>query len=66
MFTLLAATDIQLLSVLSSQVSRIRIFSASFSEEAEFLIFVGDSINFVIQKMPQFVIQVSIFLKFIV
>ncbi|CAG8529652.1 2653_t:CDS:10 [Ambispora gerdemannii] len=56
-FTIFACADVEFLSVLSSQIFGLDIFSAVFSERAENFIFWASCINILIEDLPQFIIR---------
>ncbi|CAG8608838.1 2974_t:CDS:10, partial [Ambispora leptoticha] len=55
--TLFASGDIVILRVLTSQVGGLQIFSATFSERAETVIFITSMLNLLIEDIPQFIIR---------
>ncbi|CAG8668162.1 8532_t:CDS:2, partial [Ambispora leptoticha] len=57
-FTLFASGDVVILHVLDSQVAGLQIFSATFSERAEAIIFITSTLNLFIEDLPQFIIRV--------
>ncbi|CAI2174672.1 3054_t:CDS:10, partial [Funneliformis geosporum] len=58
LFTILASTDIGVLNILSSNVAGMALFNAPISNGTQSLIFLGGHIGFVIEDIPQFIIQV--------
>jgi len=62
LFTILSATNIELLSVLSSKFARLNIFSAVYSTKTQTSLFWLGMLNFIIEDIPQFIIQVNDYL----
>ncbi len=58
-FTVLSATNIELLKILSSNFIRLNIFSAIYSTKTQTLLFWLGILNFIIEDVPQFIIQVN-------
>ncbi|CAG8509288.1 2360_t:CDS:10 [Ambispora gerdemannii] len=56
--TLIASGDVVILHVLTSQVAGLKIFSATFSEHAETVIFTTSTLNLLIEDIPQFIIRI--------
>ncbi len=56
--TLISGSDVSLLTILYSQFAGLKIFSASFSDDAKKYIAVGSTVNFFIEDIPQFIIQI--------
>ncbi|CAG8559744.1 14124_t:CDS:2 [Ambispora leptoticha] len=56
-FTLFACGDIVILRVLTSQVAGLKIFSATFSERAETIIFIVSTLNLFLEDIPHFIIR---------
>ncbi|CAG8558128.1 7558_t:CDS:10 [Ambispora gerdemannii] len=56
--TLFASGDVVILHVLTSQVAGLQIFSATFSEHAETVIFITSTLNLFIEDIPQFIIRI--------
>jgi hypothetical protein len=61
LFTILAAVDIEILSILSSQVAGLMTFNAPMSHKTKMSIYWGTIISLVFEDMPQFYIQVCKF-----
>jgi len=59
-FTLLAAADVEVLSILSSKFAGFPTFNAPFSVKTETWMFWGSFVNLLIEDVPQFVIQVIV------
>jgi len=59
LFTVLGATNIEILHILSSNIAGLSIFSAKYSENAETLIIWLSTLNIFLEDIPQFVIQVN-------
>ena len=57
-FTILGATNIEALIILSSKFAGLSIFSAEYSEKTERLLFWYGLLSFTIEDIPQFIIQV--------
>jgi hypothetical protein len=57
-FTILAGTDIEVLSILHSNLAGFKKFQAPFSDSSILMIFWISSLNIFIEDIPQFVIQV--------
>ncbi|RIA95739.1 hypothetical protein C1645_457626 [Glomus cerebriforme] len=57
-FTLLAATNIEILNILSSRFAGMNLFTAKFSKKAQTLIFWLGIITFIMKDVPQFIIQI--------
>ncbi|CAG8524080.1 10339_t:CDS:2 [Paraglomus occultum] len=57
-FTVIAAADIEVLTVLGSKVCKSPFFSAPFSERAHHAIFWASTGSFFIEDVPQFIVQV--------
>ncbi|CAG8570125.1 6966_t:CDS:10 [Ambispora gerdemannii] len=56
-FTIFSCADVELLTVLSSQVGGLNLFSATFSHRAETVIFWASCVNILIEDLPQFIIR---------
>ncbi|CAG8559767.1 4638_t:CDS:10 [Ambispora gerdemannii] len=56
--TLIASSDVDILHVLTSQVAGLKIFSATFSEHAETILFITSTFNLFIEDIPQFIIRI--------
>ncbi|CAG8586848.1 1107_t:CDS:10, partial [Ambispora leptoticha] len=56
-FTILSCADVEVLKILSSQVGRLNLFSATFSDRAESMIFWASCTNILIEDVPQFIIR---------
>ncbi|CAI2182418.1 6647_t:CDS:10 [Funneliformis geosporum] len=56
-FTILAGADLEVLSVLSSEVAGILAFSAPTTKKTQSYIFWGGLLGFLIEDIPQFIIQ---------
>ncbi|CAG8517544.1 16437_t:CDS:10 [Funneliformis mosseae] len=59
LFTILAGADLEVLNILSSEVAGIMIFSAPITKIAQYYIFWGSFLGFLIEDIPQFIIQVN-------
>ncbi|CAG8441094.1 7681_t:CDS:10 [Ambispora gerdemannii] len=58
LFTLLASSDVELLTILTSQIAGLSIFSATLSDRAHHWIFWVSSCNLIIEDIPQLIIQI--------
>ena len=58
-FTILSATNIELLNILSSKFAKLNIFSAIYSMKTQRLLFWLSILNFIIEDALQFIIQVN-------
>ena len=58
LFSILAAADIEALTVLYSNVAGLSAFSAKFSEKALSIIFWGSTLNMFMEDLPQLIVQV--------
>src|SRR5437879_4956356 len=58
-FTVIAAANVKVLTVLNSKLCKSKIFSAPFSERCLRLIYWGSLGGFFVENVPQFVILVS-------
>jgi hypothetical protein len=65
LFTILAGADLEVLNTLSSQVAGIMLFNAPLSDFAQSYIFWGSFVGLFIEDIPQFLVQVCIFLLII-
>jgi len=63
-FTVLGATNIEVLIILSSKFAGLSIFSANYSERTQRLLYWYGLLDFIIEDIPQFVIQVIHFIQF--
>jgi hypothetical protein len=61
-FTLLSATNIEVMNTLTSKFAGLNIFSTTFSKKTESRIFWFSILNFIIEDIPQFAIQVKSFI----
>jgi len=59
MFTIISSTDIDTLSVLTSKLAGLKAFDAPLSDNAVSAIFWCNQVNFLLEDIPQFIIQVS-------
>ncbi|KAG9306396.1 hypothetical protein G9A89_018279 [Geosiphon pyriformis] len=59
LFTLLSAADIDALNLLYSKYGNFGLFHAPISKRVEDVIFWGSTINFFIEDIPQFIIQLN-------
>src|SRR5688572_4120523 len=59
MFTILSATNIEILTILSSNFAGLKIFSAIYSTKTQTSLFWLGIFSFVIEDVPQFIIQVK-------
>jgi hypothetical protein len=57
-FTILSGANIEILSILESNLAGLKIFQAPFSNSAQSIIFWGGLANIIIEDIPQVVIQV--------
>ncbi|GES87200.1 hypothetical protein GLOIN_2v1733126 [Rhizophagus clarus] len=57
-FTVLASTEVEVLSVLNSRAGGFKVLQAPWSNWADRMIFMGSAVGFVIEDVPQFIIQV--------
>jgi hypothetical protein len=57
-FTILAGIDVELLSVLHSNLAGFKYFQAPFSDSAKSIIFWVAFTNIFVEDIPQFIIQV--------
>ncbi|PKY21763.1 hypothetical protein RhiirB3_525269 [Rhizophagus irregularis] len=57
-FTVLASTEVEVLSILNSRAGGFKVLQAPWSNWADRMIFMGSAIGFVIEDVPQFIIQV--------
>ena len=55
----LATTDIKALSLISSNFGGFKLFSANLSEEAEEIMLYGSIVSFLLEDLPQLIIQVN-------
>ena len=62
-FTLLSATNIEVLNILTSKFAGLSMFSAKFSYKTKKLIFWFAILNFIVEDIPQFIIQVWYYLS---
>lgn len=58
-FTILAATDVEILELLNSQFAGFSAFNAPFSHETLKLIFWDNVLNIFVENVPQFIIQIN-------
>ncbi len=59
MITISSAMNIELLDILSLKFAGLNIFSASYSTKTQILLFWLGTLNFIIEDIPQFIIQVN-------
>ncbi|RIA95824.1 hypothetical protein C1645_756448 [Glomus cerebriforme] len=57
-FTVLASTEVEVLSLLNSRAGGFKVLQAPWSSWADRMIFMGSAVGFVIEDVPQFIIQV--------
>ncbi|CAG8736690.1 235_t:CDS:2, partial [Acaulospora morrowiae] len=57
-FTVLGSAEVEVLSILNSRAGGIKTLQAPWSDRASKMIFIGSFIGFIIEDVPQFVIQV--------
>jgi hypothetical protein len=57
-FTVLASTEVEVLSILNSRAGGFKVLQAPWSNWADRMIFMGSVVGFIIEDVPQFIIQV--------